>query len=105
MGVLRNRISYRRANAENAEYMAGVRELFCVLGDTLEAELSRDSYEGTPEDFPEFQRSMEKMLDDLESASRHAIKAILLATGSPIDSNPGELHYRAPETDDPFQDV
>ncbi len=99
MGILRNRIAYRRANAANAECMADIREIFSEVGDHLENLLNENTYVGDPSELGEFRRAVALMLTDLENASRHAIKAVLLQTGAPIDQNPRELHYRAPETD------
>ncbi len=99
MGVLRDRIAYRRANKANAAYMAAVRNHFGDFGDLLERIFEDSNYHGDPREIGEFKRCVVLMLTDLESASRHAIKACLLQSGAPIDKNPGELHYRAPETE------
>lgn len=98
MGTLRNRIAYRRATEQTAPLMADVREEFSKFGDQMEALFSKlRDMDQLPLDGStpgEFARCVSMMLTNLELASRDAIKAVLLVTGTPIDNAPAELHRR-----------
>lgn len=101
MGILRDRIAYRRATPETAPIMADMRERFSQFGDDLDHLMLRQlaaEQRFLPFEEGEFENSYTKMLDALEDASRHAIKAVLLATGTPIDDAPAEATYRGGDT-------
>jgi hypothetical protein len=100
MGTLRDRIAYRRATPETAPIMAAVREAYANFGDHMEELLDNLIPWETAEigEYGEYGRCKSMMLTNLELASRDAIKAVLLATGTPIDDAPAEATYRGGDT-------
>lgn len=99
MSQLRNRISYRRASKNMAPEMAEIRELFSALGDDLEQRVLPPVDSLDLSEPQEYARYRAIVLSHLEDASHAAISAYLRKVNAPIDPNPGELHYRAPETE------